>query len=131
MRKVEMALDDSRLVLVVEDEEALLRLSQRVLEQAGLETLGALDGNAALAAVAEHGDRIAAVLIDVGIPPMGAEALLQQILSPNFQPGIVLASGAACSPELTSLLEERGGKFLLKPFSPADLKHAVQNGLAE
>jgi CheY-like chemotaxis protein len=126
-----MALENSKLVLVVEDEEALLRLARRVIEQTGVETLGVLDGDAAMAAVAEHGDRISAVLIDVGIPPMGAETLLQQMLSQSFQPGIVLTSGAACSPELTSFLEERGGKFLPKPFSPADLKHAIQNGLAE
>ncbi|MBW2712864.1 MAG: response regulator [Deltaproteobacteria bacterium] len=125
-----MASDGSKTVLVVEDEEALLRLSMRILEQAGFETLGAVDGDAALAAVAEHGDGIAAVLIDVGISPMGAEELLGQILTPSFQPGIVLTSGAACSPEMLSFLEARGGKFLPKPFSPADLKHAFQNGLA-
>ncbi len=126
-----MASENSKLVLVVEDEEALLRLARRVIEQTGVETLGALDGDAALAAVAEHGDRIFSVLIDVGIPPMGAEALLQQMLSQTFQPGIVLTSGAACSVEMTRFLDERGGKFLPKPFSPRDLKHAIQNGLAE
>lgn len=126
-----MASDNSKLVLVVEDEEPLLRLARRVIEQTGVETLGVLDGHAALAAVAEHGERISAVLIDVGIPPMGAENLLQQMLTPGFQPRIVLTSGAACSSEMMSFLEERGGKFLPKPFSPSDLKHAIQNGLAE
>jgi two-component system cell cycle sensor histidine kinase/response regulator CckA len=126
-----MASDCAGLVLVVEDEKALSRLTCRVLEQAGFETLAALDGDIALALVAEHGDRITSLVVDVGIRPMGAQALLQEILTSTFKPSLVLTSGAACSPELQSFMEEQGGRFLPKPFSPADLKHAVLNGLAE
>ena len=113
-----------RAVLVAEDEPQLLRLVSRVLERAGYEVLPAADGEAALEAVAAHGERIDTAVLDAAISPRGCDEIVAALRRQQPGVGLVVASGGALDGGLRRLARE-GGVFLRKPFALASLLRAV------
>ena len=64
-------------ILVVEDDPAIVDFVQRVLRRAGYAVRTAGDGAVALAAIAEH--RPALVLLDLTLPGVRGEAVVEQL----------------------------------------------------
>jgi two-component system C4-dicarboxylate transport response regulator DctD len=124
-------IEGPRAVLVADDEAILQRLVARVLERAGFEVVTVADGAAAVAVFEREPHRFGAVVLDVGMPRGGAEAL-RAILERRADVPIVLTSGSDPDPSLRALLAARSGIFLAKPFAPDALLAAVrraQHGL--
>ena len=65
-------------VLVVEDEDALRRAAQRLLERHGYEVLLSVDGEEALTVVEAHGSRITVILSDVVMPRRSGTSLYEE-----------------------------------------------------
>lgn len=121
-----MVQKDAGTVLVVDDEPVVLRLMTRILHRAGYQVVPARDGSEAPAlAKAAHGGVDVAIL-DVTVPPGGAVATMQVLRREHPGLGMVLTSGDALSPAQRTFLEQCGGRFVPKPFSPADLLGAVE-----
>jgi len=116
---------DSRVVLVADDEPALLRLITRLLERAGWQVVAVQESDAALGALGDADHPPAVALVDAGLPPHGAEPLLRAMIDGPDPPGVVLISGSRLSPDLEALLEACGGTFLGKPFVPDGLLAAI------
>ncbi|MEX2531640.1 MAG: ATP-binding protein [Gemmatimonadota bacterium] len=81
------------LVLMVEDEEALRRTAQRVLERAGYQVVAAEDGLAGLEAFQARGEEISLVLSDQDMPRMKGTALLSEIRRSGSSVPFVLTTG--------------------------------------
>jgi DNA-binding response OmpR family regulator len=112
-------------VLVADDEAMLLRLVDRILSGSGFEVLTASTGTEALEVFREDPAAIDWVLIDAGVAPSGAAAILRAMLILRDGVGVVVASGAAPSDEIQELLKGCGGLFLSKPFAPETLLSAI------
>lgn len=111
-----------RSVLVVEDDEQILRLMVRLLERAGHRVLSARDLPSALAHFDGAGGGIDLALLDVNLDPSGGAAELLPLLelrAPGLE--VVLMSGDALPEALEQTLAARGGSFLRKPFAPTAL----------
>jgi DNA-binding response OmpR family regulator len=115
------------LVLIVDDEPHLLRLLARVLERAGYRVVPAADGHVAIEAIRAHGTGCLVLVLDVSIPPRGAEAVLDVLEARALAAGLVMVSGDALDPALASRVEALGGCFLRKPFLPDALLEAVRS----
>lgn len=119
-----------RSVLVVDDDEQLLRLIVRLLESAGhrvrtatslpetLALFDPVDGQAA--------PPIDLAVLDVNLAPGGGAAELLPLLQARA-PGleVLLMSGDALPESLESELSRRGGRFLRKPFAPKALLRLI------
>jgi DNA-binding response OmpR family regulator len=113
-------------VLVADDEPQLLRLVVRVLEREGYDVVPARDGQEALAAFAERPGAVAALVLDAALVPEGAGGVIERVTAERPEVGVVLMSGDQLGPYLREALRQRGGRFLRKPFLPADLTAAVR-----
>ncbi len=118
--------ESGELILVVDDEQTILRLTRRILEDAGYRVLTAEDGFKAAAAFAEHPEDIALVLTDLLMPKMDGLELITQLR--RTAPGlpIIGTSGyfdESTVPQLQALGVER---VLTKPFSRDALLDALQ-----
>lgn len=119
-----------RTVLVVDDDEQLLRLIARLLEGAGHRVHTARDLPETLSRLAElvpaassSGQPVVdLVLLDVNLAPGGGAAEILPRLRAQW-PGleVVLMSGDALPASLEQELAATGGRFLRKPFSPKAL----------
>ena len=115
-----------RSVLVVDDDDQLLRLMVRLLEGAGHRTRTATNLPDALALFELSASEIDLALLDVNLAPSGGAAELLPLLQARA-PGleVVLISGDALPDSLEQALSARGGRFLRKPFAPKALLRLV------
>jgi two-component system NtrC family response regulator len=111
-----------RSVLVVDDDEQLLRLMVRLLERAGHRVRMAASIDEALAFLRSSDAEIDLALLDVNMAPGGGAAELLPLLRASA-PGVevLLMSGDALPESLERDLSFRGGRFLRKPFAPREL----------
>jgi PAS domain S-box-containing protein len=110
-------------LLIVEDEEGVRAVAERMLEGLGFHALTAEDGREAIKVVAAQGRPLAAVLLDLSMPHMGGPETLRRLRA--LQPGlpVVLMSGYTEQEVASHFLEGSPGPvaFLQKPFLPGDL----------
>ncbi len=107
-----------RVVLLVDDEDAVRRLAERTLVRRGWNVLAAASADAALALV--EGAEIAAVISDVVMPGMDGAALVRALR--QTRPGLpaILVSGYA-EEALRRELTGSGAVFLAKPYALREL----------
>jgi two-component system, cell cycle sensor histidine kinase and response regulator CckA len=110
-------------LLIVEDEEGVRAVAERMLAGLGFRVLTAEDGRQALKVVAAHGEELAAVLLDLSMPRMGGPETFRRLRAVHPRLPVVLMSGYTEQEVAAQFLE--GGPspvaFLQKPFLPADL----------
>ena len=112
-------------ILVVEDEEALRRVTQRMLERAGYKVLTAASGDEALVTVAQHKGDIHLLLTDVVMPRMNGKVLAQALLKMRPTAKVLYVSGYADNAIIRHGVLDIGTHFLAKPFTAADLTRKV------
>ena len=116
-------------ILVVEDEEALLRMSKRILEGKGYHVLTAVDGLEALALYRKHKDEIALVVTDVGLPKMSGDQLFFELKKVNPSVRVVLVSGYI-DPGIKSEIFKAGvHDFVQKPYDPDEVLKKVRESI--
>jgi CheY-like chemotaxis protein len=109
-------------ILLVDDEEAVLKLGKEILETYGYEVLTAPSGERALEIYREQGDEIDLVVIDMVMPHMNAPELFEHLqkMNPNVQ--AILCSGYAPDSRVDDLLRRGVREFIPKPY---DIAHFV------
>jgi len=113
-------------LLLVDDDEALLRLTQEMLQRLGYTILCAASGEEALRVYNEHRGRIDLVLVDMIMPRMGGAQLVQRLTALDSGLRILLCSGHNFSVQTVDggMLEH---PFIQKPFTLPTLSAAIRN----
>jgi len=119
-----------RTILIVDDEAPLLRLLTRVLERDGFATLTAASGVEAVARLDEHANELAAMILDVFIPPGGVDQVIDRVVALRPELPLIFSSGDLPTPELSARIESLGATFLRKPFQPRVLVELVTRAAA-
>lgn len=124
-REAELPCGNGELILLVDDEEAIRKITRWTLEKHGYRVLTAANGEEALNLYADNKDEIAVVLTDMMMPIMDGDSTVRALLEVNPQQKIIAASG---------LLEIHGTQteklagvslFLSKPFTAEKLLQAL------
>jgi PAS domain S-box-containing protein len=121
----ELQLGNGELILVVDDELAVLEVTQATLESHGYKTLIAKDGIEAIAAYAEHKRDISVVVLDLMMPSLDAVTTIRTLHKLNPQVQIIAMSGLATNEALTKTVNEGVKAFLAKPFTALELLNVV------
>ena len=119
---------DSRRILIVEDEGGVRELARRVLQRQGYTVLAAASPEEAVRLAAGEPPHL--LITDVVLPGMSGPDLARRIARTRPALRVILMSGY---PEAVIRGEHRlpaGGRFLEKPFTPADLLAAVAAALS-
>jgi len=122
----DLARGNGELVLVVDDEEALLMMTSLALESFGYRVLLAADGAEAIALFSEHRADIAVVVTDMNMPVTDGFAVIRKIREITPDVRVIAASGlgpptAAQVPGMV--------RFLPKPYTADTLRKAVTAAL--
>ena len=111
-----------RSILLADDEDTLLRLFSHVLERAGYATISAASSTEAETLFAEHADEVGALLLDVNLPPDGAEQVLATVSARSPELPVLIVSGKLLEGSLATEVQSRSNlHFLAKPFRPMEL----------
>jgi two-component system cell cycle sensor histidine kinase/response regulator CckA len=108
-------------VLLVDDEEVVRTMAQRILEHGGFTVRTADGGRAAMEAFREHHERIDAVLLDLTMPDLGGEEVYRKMLEIRSGVPVVVVSGYSEEHVAERFAGIGPVEFLAKPYKAADL----------
>jgi CheY-like chemotaxis protein len=114
---------DRRPVILVVDDEPMMRWLMTIALRDHFRVLVAADGREALDTVGEVGDEIAALVTDIRMPRVDGLELAAPLRAMDEPPPLLFVSGFMGGGELP-------GPFLAKPFPPEALLAAVQRLIA-
>jgi CheY-like chemotaxis protein len=117
-------------ILLVDDDDAVLRVVQRVLRFRGYVVVSAPSGDEALRLFDSHGDAIDLLLTDVVMPGVPGRVLAEELL--RRKPGIkvLYMSGYTEDEALRRGALDSGQSFIQKPFTLDELDQQLQTLLA-
>jgi signal transduction histidine kinase/CheY-like chemotaxis protein len=115
-------------ILLVEDEDAVRELVQRILEARGYAVIEARNGGEGLKLCKSHPGQIDLLVTDVVMPELGGRELAEAAL--KLRPGlkVVFMSGHTQDVILKEGVQQ-GAAFLHKPFTPMQLAQKVRDTL--
>ena len=118
-------------VLVVEDEEGVREVAERILQDFGFETLVAVDGKDALDVMERRGDHVTLVLLDLSMPRMGGQETLRHLRERRPHLPVIMMSGYTEEAVASQFSDTGPGMtaFLQKPFLAEDLMEVLRRTL--
>ena len=113
-------------VLLVDDEEVILEVSQDLLKAMGYRVLLAKDGKEALEIFKKNQDVIDIVVLDMVMPNMGGGEAYDSMreIKPDIK--VLLSSGFSVDGEATEILERGCDGFIQKPFTMKELSAKIR-----
>ncbi|QLE59194.1 GAF domain-containing protein [Nostoc sp. TCL26-01] len=119
------------LILVVDDEAAILEITKTSLEDYNYQILTASNGIEAIALYAQHQQKISLVLMDMMMPSLDGLTAIRILREMNPQVKIMAISGVTQEQQLMEAANTDINAFLRKPYNIYDLAHAIHNILSE
>ncbi len=116
-------------VLIVEDEEPVLKMSQAMLEVLGYTVLAANGKDQALEIARNYPEKIHLLLTDVVMPDMNGKELADRIQKVKPELRCLYMSGYTSDIIARQGILEEGVKFISKPFSVQDLATKIREVL--
>ncbi len=121
---------ESRVILVIDDEESVRELAQQMLEHFGFAVLTAASGQEGIDVFAEHADSISAVLLDLTMPDIGGDRVFDEIKKLRPKARIIISSGYSETADLGSLYDNGLAGYLQKPYVPQALVEKINQAIA-
>jgi Response regulator containing CheY-like receiver, AAA-type ATPase, and DNA-binding domains len=118
------------MVLVVEDEDAIRRYATALLTELGFTVVGAADGNQALATFHDQGDDLALVLLDLTLPGLSGEEILEEMAKLGTKTPVVVCSGSDAQAVRRLFGGQRVAGFLTKPYGLEQLRSTLRAALS-
>ncbi|MDY6990863.1 MAG: PAS domain S-box protein [Thermodesulfobacteriota bacterium] len=118
-------------ILLIEDEEPLLKLGKQLLERLGYSVVTSTNGSEALEAFSAEPDRFDLVITDMTMPGMTGDRLASEIMKIRPDIPVILCTGF--SPTITEKKAKALGirAFLMKPLHKGDIAKTVRQVLDE
>ncbi|SEA60093.1 PAS domain S-box-containing protein [Desulfuromusa kysingii] len=119
-------LKEKGLVLLIDDEEAVLNISQEMLSEFGFEVITARDGIEALQIFKQRHEQIRFVLMDLTMPNMDGEEAFREFRRIDPQVKVIICSGYN-EQEVSQKFVGKGlAGFLKKPYMLSELQNTIQ-----
>jgi two-component system, cell cycle sensor histidine kinase and response regulator CckA len=116
-------------VLLVDDEETILKVGKEMLEATGYKVITAEGGEEAVALYEERKDTIDIVVLDMIMPSMGGGEAYDRLKAMNPDIRVILSSGYSMNDQAGKILERGCNSFIQKPFNLKDLSQKIREVL--
>ncbi len=120
---VRIMMTEMKRILIVDDEEMIVRTVKAYLDREGFKTYTAADGEEALRAFSEKGPDL--IVLDLMLPKMSGIEVTKRIRATSAVPIIMLTAKAAEADRVVGL-ELGADDYVVKPFSPRELVARVR-----
>jgi two-component system phosphate regulon response regulator PhoB len=112
------------LILLVEDEDALVEILRYNLERAGFEVVSARDGEEALTLIAERPPDL--VVLDWMLPHLSGIEVCRRLRRDDGAIPVIMLTARAEEADKVRALNTGADDYLTKPFSPGELAARIQ-----
>jgi PAS domain S-box-containing protein len=113
-------------ILLVDDEEYVLRATSRLLVRLGHTVLTARNGRAAIALYRERGSEIGLVILDLVMPELGGAETFDALRELDPSVRVLLSSGYSIEGQAQEVLARGCAGFLQKPYDATQLNTKVR-----
>jgi len=114
-------------VLVVDDDEVLLRSYARTLAAEGYDVEVRLDGEAAVSAVRARA--LDVIISDIDMPRLGGLALLERIRAHDLDIPVILITGSPSLETAVAAVEHGALRYLTKPVDASKLRAVTSDAI--
>jgi len=116
-------------ILLVEDDEQVLRIGQQMLEALRYKVITAKNGREGLTIYTRYASSIKLVITDIVMPEMGGVALLQALKELDPRVRVMVITGYPLEKEHEKLLSQGIMGWLMKPLRLEELAHKVRKAI--
>jgi CheY-like chemotaxis protein len=120
---------ERELVMIVDDEDFVTLLAQRVLTDEGYRVVTAKDGFQAIDTYRKLKDQIALIILDFTMPVMDGSDVFEELLLIEPKVPVVLSSGFAEQSRLRTMLARGLRGFIPKPYTQQKLLTQIRSTL--
>jgi CheY-like chemotaxis protein len=113
-------------ILLVDDEDIVIDVGQKMLESIGYKVLTAQSGREALDLYKKGKHEIDLVILDMIMPEMGGGETYERMRDVNAGVNVLLSSGYSIDGQAKEILDRGCNAFIQKPFSLIDLSIKVR-----
>ena len=113
-------------ILVIDDEEILIKTVSAILRKEGYETVTCTDSSEGLEVFRFSPEEFDLILLDMIMPGMNGPEVFNALREIDPEVPVLLMSGATANNEVQQLADAGARGFLAKPFHPRDLREAVE-----
>ena len=113
-------------ILLVDDEEMIIDVATRLLQELGYKILTAGSGEEAIEIYRENMDAIDLVILDMIMPGLGGGETYDMLRDINSDVRVILSSGYSINGQAAKILERGCNSFIQKPFSMKALSMKVR-----
>jgi len=128
-RPIEESVKGTETVLVVDDEETILKVGIIMLESLGYKVLTAKSGEQAIEVYAQNRSEIDLVILDIIMPRMGGREIYDKLKELNPDIRILISSGYSIYGQAEEIMRRGGKGFIQKPFTIEKLSEMVRKAL--
>ncbi|MBT8350512.1 MAG: response regulator [Deltaproteobacteria bacterium] len=126
-KKTDKSLYGNESILIVDDEEAVLKISEEMLTRNGYTVITAKNGEEGIIRYSESFPDL--VLLDVGMPGIGGIKSLQEMMSVDSKAKVVIVSGYSEDGNIEEAKILGAKAFLQKPYHITELLNTVRGVL--
>ncbi len=118
--------DGNDTVLLVDDEEMVLRVAKAMLERIGLHVMTAVDGKDAVETFQKYSDAIQCVILNMTMPRMGGEKCFKELMRIDPYANVIVASGYTEDLVLPLFTNALPAGFIQKPYNFNEFPNKVK-----
>jgi CheY-like chemotaxis protein len=118
-------------VLLVDDEEMILDIGQKILKAMGYHVSLAKSGKEAIDLYREQNDKIDLILLDMVMPDMCGGETFDCLKTINPEVKVLLSSGYSIDGQAAEILKRGCNGFIQKPFNMEQLSQKIRDVLTE
>ncbi len=116
----------SETILLVDDEESILKSGEEMLSKFGYKTLSAASGEVALELYRRRQEDIDLVILDLVMPGMAGNRCLEELLRINPEAQVIVASGYSPEGPAKGAIDARAKGFINKPYNATKMLNVVR-----
>lgn len=118
-------------ILLVDDEQLVLKATRSLLEKLGYKVLIAQDGKHAISLARSHPTEIHLAILDLGMPVMSGSEAYPLLAQARPQMKIIICSGYDMKHTSETFAQQKGTLFVQKPFRASILAPIIRRALSE
>jgi CheY-like chemotaxis protein len=113
-------------VLLVDDEDMIIEVGQKMLEKMGFRVLTAGSGQQAVDLYRRHREQIDVVILDMVMPGMGGGETFDRMKKIDERVKVILSSGYSINGQAKDIMDRGCSGFIQKPFSMQELSLKIR-----
>jgi PAS domain S-box-containing protein len=113
-------------ILLIDDEEMIIKVGKELLQELGYKVLSALSGPEAIEIYKKNADEIDLVIMDLIMPGMSGSETFDGLKMINRDVKVLLSSGYSINGQASKILERGCDGFIQKPFNLIQLSDKIQ-----